>query len=111
MNINLDKQTFSKPTLIVVEQKGSDEIECRERFMAGCAVFELLRAFSDNCHFMIVGGANNGVQPETIREWCPEAYFKQLVISNKAGNTNEKGVAIGASSNRHGVSDTKKLPE
>jgi hypothetical protein len=102
-NLTLDTEIFSKPTLVVVEQKGSDEIECCERFMAGCAVFEQLKSFSQNGHFMIVGGANNGVQPETIKGWCPPEHFGQLVISNTAGNTHEKGESIAAYIKEHGI--------
>jgi hypothetical protein len=104
-NIKLDTEIFSQPTLVVVEQKGSDEVECRERFMAGCAIFEQLKEFSADAYLMIVGGANNGVQPETIKGWCPAKYFDQLIISNSAGNTQEKGVSIAAYVKEHSIAN------
>lgn len=91
MNINLIKGN----TLIVIEQKGSDPEECRERFLAGCSLFKKISANQDlSCHLLIVGGANNGNSPKTIRSWCPSDLLDVLVINNEAANTHEKAVSI-----------------
>ncbi len=85
----------TETTLIVIEQKGSDPVECRERFLAGCEVYKhITNDFHGMAHLLIVGGANNGNSPETIRSWCPADLLDVLVIDNSAGNTHEKGDSI-----------------
>lgn len=82
-------------TLVVIEQKGSDAIECRERFLAGCDIYRELT--SHTClttYLLIVGGGNNGNSPEAIRSWCPLDLLDSLVINNEASNTHEKAISI-----------------
>lgn len=85
-----------KNILLVVEQKGSDEVECKERVDKGCSIFNKLK---DRCKYkslsiMVVGGANNGVPAEKIYEWVGFFGIEGAIVANKAGNTHEKGVAI-----------------
>jgi len=85
----------NQPVLVVVEQKGSDEIECKERVIAGYKVIEKMAAEGvSDIRFMVVGGANNGVLPKTIESWIPGKDHNKLYIDNKAGNTHEKALSI-----------------
>lgn len=91
----MDKEKLQGTVLVVIEQKGSDAEECRERFLAGCEVYRRLVERTDMpAHLLIVGGGNNGNSPETIRSWCPPELLDILIIDNKAANTYEKAVSI-----------------
>lgn len=83
-----------QPILVVVQQKGSNEAECQDRVMYGHRLIRKLTKNFEDVRFMIVGGANNGVPPETLKRWIPNPSREVLLIKNEAGNTREKAVLI-----------------
>lgn len=91
--------------LVVVEQKGSDEEECKERVSAGVSLFREFQNRSRMIRLMVVGGANNGVIPEKIKEWSSEIDDDLLLIHNEAGNTHEKAVSLAGYVQENSVTD------
>jgi hypothetical protein len=82
-----------KEKLIVVEQKGSDKIECLERIFFGYALFLKFRKSNFASRLLIVGGANKGLsEKEIISNLRYER--KGIIIDRTAKNTKEKSDRI-----------------
>jgi len=82
-----------KEKLVIVEQKGSDKIECLERIFFGYALFLKFRKLNFASRLLIVGGANKGLsEKEIISNLRYER--KGIIIDRTAGNTKEKSDRI-----------------
>jgi hypothetical protein len=77
---------------VVVEQKGDDPVEYRERVMAGLVLHRAI-ARGRSCDFVVVGGAGGDAPPEVIREWCAGSDAEP-VICHESRNTRDKAESI-----------------
>ncbi|MGD0559375.1 MAG: ElyC/SanA/YdcF family protein [Streptosporangiaceae bacterium] len=78
---------------VVVEQKGDDPVECRERVLAGRALWEQLVPYAPSCQLAVVGGAGGDVPEAMIREWCAGSPADP-VVRNESRNTHDKACSI-----------------
>lgn len=77
---------------VVVEQKGDDPVEYRERVMAGLLLHRAI-ARGRSCDFVVVGGAGGDAPPEAIREWCAGSDADPI-ICHESRNTRDKAESI-----------------
>lgn len=81
--------------LVVAQQKGGDSVECKQRIRSAERHYLTLRDQArQDLFFGVIGGANGGTSPETVRLWLSKNTRNNVIIDNSAGNTHEKADAI-----------------
>jgi hypothetical protein len=87
---------------VIVEQKGDDIAECRQRVMAGLSLWQQLVPRSPGCRLAVVGGAGGDVPASMIREWCAGSGAEPAVL-NESHHTRDKAVSIERFTRREGI--------
>jgi hypothetical protein len=87
---------------VIVEQKGDDIAECRNRVMAGLSLWQELVPHSPACRLAVVGGAGGDVPASMIRDWCAGSGAEPAVL-NESRHTRDKALSIQRFTRREGI--------
>jgi hypothetical protein len=78
---------------VVVEQKGDDPAECRQRVLAGCAAYQSLEKRVPNRRLVVVGGAAGDIRAETLSHWCAP-FGVEPVVRAESHHTRDKAESV-----------------